>query len=686
MSKSAHKSRRPKKYVKPHKQAVAPQVSAKLRSKKHVLVFAIIAILAAIPFCLGKYFEFNSPGAFDSGAYVYSAKHILDGAKIGVEEKPSAQVGTLLVNILGVWLFGFNETGPKLIQTILQAAALVLMFIAMRKLFGTLAAAVGVIIASVYLSAPLIAKVGNVKEQYMIAFMVMGISCFVLYQLGGKWWHAALAGAFVSWGPLFKQTGMSAIAAIGLFVLAQPFLHHSTWKKTGTTILLLLAGAAIGMAPVYLWLASAEAPAGYWPYSFASKPITTVFEGSPAEIEAKPLEIKPDKNATQDKPEKKGLFAELLPDYVRDSWDILKPEQKKQPVLRVLRYYWLLIVPIGLAAGATIARLVKIIMQRMGKLSAESKTNYDRFVLLFAIWWLLDMALVWVSPRSYEQYYLPLNASAAALGGYLIALYWDSAKKAPNKTKWLAVGLVGFWLMIILSWHIFFGIEKSPYSGVQYAARQRGYAQSLREISARRSRNAKAPWEHVGEYIQQHSSPDDKIYVWGWFPGIYVTAQRMCPVPKAFEGTMHIMSAKALSERVDEILTAFEKDPPKFVVDTRKRHFPADRPPYELWPIVPPFLGPKNPGFLPPTRKDVIAAYDKIWTQMLRKNYGDDEAERYEAMAPFRQYVMNNCSIVAPTQFVATNGWPYLYHGVFGEHILFERKNRTETEQQKQPD
>jgi hypothetical protein len=111
---------------------------------------------------MGKYFEFKSPGAYDSGANVYSAKHILDGAEIGVEEKHSASLGTLLVNILGVWLCGFNETGPKLVQTILQAAALLLMFVAARKLFGTLPAAVCVIVASVYLSAPLIAKFGNV--------------------------------------------------------------------------------------------------------------------------------------------------------------------------------------------------------------------------------------------------------------------------------------------------------------------------------------------------------------------------------------------------------------------------------------------------------------------------------------------------------------------------------------------
>ncbi|GAI53738.1 unnamed protein product, partial [marine sediment metagenome] len=107
---------------------------------------------------------------------------------------------------------------------------------------------------SVYLSAPLIAKFGNVKEQHMIAFIVMAMSCFVLRQLGGGWWWAALAGAFAIWAPLFKQTGASALAGIGLFVLAQPILKHRTWKQTASDIGLLAAGAVIVIAPVYVWL------------------------------------------------------------------------------------------------------------------------------------------------------------------------------------------------------------------------------------------------------------------------------------------------------------------------------------------------------------------------------------------------------------------------------------------------
>ncbi len=75
------------------------------------------------------------------------------------------------------------------------------------------------------------------------------------------------------------------------------------------------------------------------------------------------------------------------------------------------------------------------------------------------------------------------------------------------------------------------------------------------------------------------------MYVWGWVPGIYVQAQRMSPTPKAFEGTMHTLPPQQLADRVQEILKAFEKNPPKFIVDTRKIHFPWTRPPLELWPL-----------------------------------------------------------------------------------------------------
>lgn len=690
-----------------------------------MVTFVIIAILAVIPFSYGKYFEFNSPGPFDSGAYVYSAAHILAGAEIGVEEKSSAQTGTLLVNMLGVWLFGFNETGPKLMQTILQAAALLLMFLAMRKLFGTLPAAVGVIVASVYLSSPLIAKFGNVKEQYMIAFMVMGVSCFVLYQLGDKWWLAVLAGALVSWAPLFKQTGTSVIGAMGLFVIAQPLLRHRTWKQTGVDILLLLAGVVVGIGPLYLWIIAWDVQRAL-PYSFVWQTLAKMLPAGGG-----------------------GQQARAASDYVGLSRKLV-PFSQQWP--RVLRYYGYLILPIILATGAIAARILRMIWSAVSGGKIKSRT-YDRFVLLFAAWWVLDMAFVWISPRSYEQYYLPLNASAAMLGGYLVALYHGRLSQKPgtlttprvvtldivflaawaigtwvvfravfpsvfqqpgdyrqyrvalsaaviilglglvgllgdklsngiNTFRWTLVGLVGLACMVVMSWHIFSGIEISPHSGGKYPPPpiRRGYVQKFRDISRRRKDNLQQSWEIVGDYIRIHSGPTDKIYVWGWVPGVYVKAQRFSSASKAF--SMPRPAPDRMDDMVAMLLGEFEQQMPTFIVDTRKLHIPMERPPYQLWPIIPQgFLGARKAQFLPQDR-NVIERFDKTWSQMLRENFDEAEALRYEKMQPFREFVMDNYQLVEPEQYVAVRSRRQLVHRRFGDLVVFELKDSTAAKEQ----
>jgi hypothetical protein len=627
-----------RRHVRPPKEKMVSP--GKQEKRKHLIVLLVIAILAAIPFLMGKYFEFTSFGPFDSGAYVYSAAHILDGAEIGVDEKPSAQLGTLLVNLLGVRLFGFEETGPKLIQGIMQAAALILMFIAMRKLYGTLPAAVGVIVASVYLSWACIGKTGNTKEQYMIACMVMGISCFVLYQLAGRWWYAVLAGAFVSWAPLFKQTGVSAIGAIGLFVVLQPLLKNRTLKQTGLDILLLLAGAAAAIAPLYVWIIAWNVQMSL-PYSFLWQ---TLGKFLPAGADGEP--------------------AKVATDYISGGRKLV-PFSRQWP--KVLHYYWLLIMPIVLATLAIVARIVRMLLRlKIANRKSQIANRYDRFVLLFATWWLLDMAFVWISPRSYVQYYLPLNASAAMLGGYLIAIYWDKAKSTVYKTKWLIAGTAGLLLMIVLSSHVFFD------SGIRKYPSEYSYAQMLRHASLQSRGLAQSRGEAVGEYIRAHSKLTDKIYVWGWIPGIYVKAQRFSSASKAF--SMPRPAPAVLAEIVATLLREFEKEMPKFIVDTRKRHIPVDRPPYELWPIVR-YEGAKREAFLA-LDENAIAAYEKAWAEMLQRRFGDEEAERFRALAPFRKFVMKNYEIAETKQYGLTQDGRLL-HRMFGEEVLFKLKDST---------
>jgi hypothetical protein len=378
-------------------------------------------------------------------------------------------------------------------------------------------------------------------------------------------------------------------------------------------------------------------------------------------------------------------------------------QQRKEARVRVFRWYRVLILPIALALASIIIRIFRLISKLRGKTMTGRQTGYDRFILLFATWWILDMLFVWISPRSYEQYYLPLNASAAMLSGYFIKAYCDKVKSSLYKPQWILAGFVGFILMIVMSQHIFFGVSKSAHSGNPYTDSQgnpikdNGYVQRLRDASNHK-KGGRSSWENVGEYIRKNTTPEEGIYVWGWFPGIYVAAQRLSPAPKAFEGTMHTLAPEVLSQRVDEILNAFKKKPPRFIVDSLKQHFPWDRPPLELWPslsngyrlfaglsdteserlwsVFVDIFKPSNMNkaeFLRADISSVVEKYEDEYAKILAKQVGPDEALRFKAMEPFRRYVRENYKIIEPEQYIVLSDGR-MYHRIFGQHVLFQRK------------
>jgi len=712
-----HSQQQPGKAGHPESGTGRGKVGHSAMTKAIVPVIAAV-VLAGTPFMVGKYIEFNRPGPFDSPGYVYSAQHILNGAVLGVDERASAQPGTLLLNIIGVKLFGFNETGPKLIQACLQAGALVLMFFTVGKLFGSLAAVVSVTVAATYLSAPVIAKFGNVKEQYMIAFAVAAACCFALYQIRGRWWLAMLAGAAAINTCYFKATGSAVIIAMGLYLAVRLLFGHGSARRCVIDIVLLMAGAVVGLGPVGLfYLQQGRLDAFFQTFPFLAitivAPVAVVILVV-AFLVGLCLRYRPWRRLREVRRWIwiAGLSAIALALVCSVCWirltegnvpgdvvSYLKRIPLVRPLLavktivevawvkarvmqgsyiggskavydagehaaKVLRYYGVLKVPVLLGATAVAAAIIRLVTGLLYRRGGSAEP-VERLVLFFAAWWILDMAFVWISPRSYEQYYLPLNASAAILGGYLFRLYRERLAATAHRRYWLTAGGVCFFLMAMMSLPIFIGLTRSPDTGALYKdmpgypARMRGFAQAL-ETVARRKRGQIDPWERAGDHIRLNSDPDDRIYVWGWVPGIYVRARRMSPAAQAFESEMHVKSPAALGREVAELLASFEKEPPRFIVDTRKRHFPWNRPPLELWPLVSRRSAGSTAGQFLPTDNKSIAAYDRGYQKFLADNIGVDEAERYKAMAPFRRYVMSNYSVV----------------DMFGEHVVFVRKDR----------
>jgi hypothetical protein len=162
----------------------------------------------------------------------------------------------------------------------------------------------------------------------------------------------------------------------------------------------------------------------------------------------------------------------------------------------------------------------------------------------------------------------------------------------------------------------------------------------------------------TGEYIRNHTQHSDKIYVWGWVPGIYLSAQRFCPSPAAFESEMHTMPPEQLEQLIDELLSYFSKDMPKYIVDSRKQHLPLDRAKFELWPIVG-YSSQGQPKFLP-SDPQMVAEFEKQWAQMTRERFGEDETRRFEIMGKFRKFIRENYDIAQ----------------MFGDCVIFKLKKK----------
>ena len=680
------------------------------------LLISIIVtlILGGIPFGMGKYIELNSPGPFDSGAFVYSAQHLLNGAQWGVEELSSALPNTLLTNIIGVKLFGFNDTGPKIAQMVLQLAALVLMFITLRKIFGPVAAVLGTTIAAVYLSAPLIAKFGNVKEQFMIPFMIAAACCFLLYEFSQKRHWLILSGFFAVQPYYFKPTGLSIVIALVFFIVAAN-VSRKAFKRLATELglfvigyaggllipgilyfwqgmpaallrtlpavmlqvgcvfaglILMLAAIVIGAKRIQLTAQLRQVSRWIWIAGLCLLIVTLLIsiamikaqEGfAPGDIASYVLDIPmvsiPNSLIQFTNTQIDHLLAAsgLGGGYVSDSWKAIGLS-KLAP--QIFRYYRALSVPILLALGSIVTAVCVWLLGRFGKRKHTPADIQSKIVWVLAMWWLLDMLFVWGSPRSYEQYYLPLCASAAMLSGFVVWKWQKRLMLSANKMPWLAGGLAAAITLGCLSIPIFIGQRYSPDTGddrvKRTGHRYRGFGPSLEELPFRK----KGAWIAVGDYICTHSDQNDTIYVWGWYPGIYVKAQRLAPISRAFFGDMHVTHPQFLASMVNGMVRQFEQEPPKFIVDSRKIHFPNDRPALELWPIVPPkMFGNEKPRPLNSTPQE-IAAYDKAWSTYLGTRIEPDEAKRYEAMKPLREFVMSN----------------YRFAGQYGTHVLLERK------------
>lgn len=683
------------------------------RSKKPVaengktgqlVFFLVTAVLAGIPFIYGKYIEFGIDGPFDSALNVYAAKCITNGQKLGVEVFPSARPATLLVNVIGVSLFGFSEAGPKLIQMLMQITALSLMFYTLRKIYGNIAAAAALILASFYLSCPPFAKFGNVKEQFMIACMIISVCGVMLRHMGKSRWPLIVSGAAMINIYFFKPTGASVIIAIGIYLVLGPVFRIRKWRQFGSDVLILLWGMAIGFVPLvifYLW--QGQLPALLMRIPLVDEIISAVQSVFSSSTQGR---------AGGGKSAYLAGSREVTVFSTQYAW--------------VVGYYRNFIIPIGLSLLAVfcwIQRLISTFKQRKKTVTEQLQTpiqisrqnndpKADHFVLLLFVWWILDMIFIWVSPRAYVQYFLPIGASSAMLAAY--AVYCCGRKKG------YILLIPALWLLLDLIFYCVRATEKFPFLSLSGADQDWGRFAGgviLLAVSAvvfvlmrkrdfirmrtfllgmiccvmffwwnvknfgefnkrvqRVSQSKAESWVQIGQHLRERSSPQDRIYVWGWLPGIYVKAQRFSPATRPSYSDMHSDEPDEVKWKISRTVRQLSADPPKYIVDPHKIHFPYyDHPIFDLWPRwqdekkrvffmrchpMQPAVKTKllRPGDMKKYSELNYRQVEKITygllTNPIRKGgpiehekarqMARSERQRHENMAPLRNFVMEN--------------------------------------------
>jgi hypothetical protein len=172
-------------------------------------------------------------------------------------------------------------------------------------------------------------------------------------------------------------------------------------------------------------------------------------------------------------------------------------------------------------------------------------------------WWLVgSLCASLVGGRMYGHYFVLFVPALCVLGGVGV----DEERWLP---RILAVPAIGFFVFAIL-------LEGAT---GHFWSRSPDYFQA-------------------SHYVKERTAPNERIFVWGWFPGLYVEADR-CPSTRFVYthllsgSTSHEARGHNVPEAWEMLMSDLEKNPPPFILDTSLRgysfeEFPPENYP-ELW-------------------------------------------------------------------------------------------------------
>lgn len=212
----------------------------------------------------------------------------------------------------------------------------------------------------------------------------------------------------------------------------------------------------------------------------------------------------------------------------------------------------------------------------------QEKSLLSHFSLFLILWLLTSIYAAFLGNRMYGHYFIQVLPPLSLMAALAAGKYFD--QKSESRSR--------YWKAAILALTVIPGIV---FTGM--AISFEGTTDTWGEM--------KPDFRPATEYIKTHTRPNDKIFVWGWFPPIYVYSERT-PSTR-FVSAMMLTGYKqgnALNEKdraditwisIPEawpmLETDLNRDPPELIIDTSPGNYhDFGRYPLRNYPIMKAFV------------------------------------------------------------------------------------------------
>lgn len=492
-----------------------PELAVRRRTPDSVFVLAMV--LACLPILAVSIFAAQARmDDIDAVLFAYYGKRMVAGQQLYVDLWDNKPPGIFWMDALSLGLAHGSYAGIVVACSLAVLGSCVLFFAIARRLFNLQVAAIGTVLAALYMNLYYY-RVGSNRPSTFYIFFELCVMFFYCRSFGSgasRWRNMTGAGVCALAALCFRQTACAASAAI---VVHQVFLlltGRRTREAFFGVVRAYLGGFILAAIAVVLilwwtsdlsdaWHAVVASNVGYFSASKQSQPIPVVY-GWNEHVEVLGLPM---------------IIAAAAIFY----------ESVSRPLV-----------------GAAPAR------------SGTGETPPAPFILL-AAWLLVAVYLALIGPHGALRYYavaLPPLVMVATHGVWLL-LRREGSDHHPR-----------FHVVLILLW---FGYLVVPAIKHQL---------SFANVAKFQRFDERATLRHAStiEAIEQYTAPDDPIFVWGYAPQVYWSTNRP-QAQRYILMTLIDQWGTAAQPYVDEVIRDLKNDPPNAIVVSRAEMGTFERPP-----------------------------------------------------------------------------------------------------------